>query len=174
MAQVSSIVAVLLALVLLAAAAAKLRRPDTTAGDFAALGLPAPKLLARLVPFAEVAVAALLLVLPGWGGVAAFAMLAGFSALLVGLIRSGSQVACSCFGAVSDEPVSWVEIARNLVLLLMAAGAATLDRLVAPTFEAIVLVTAAGVIAAVMTQLVAFKRDVGVIWSTTLAGEAQQ
>jgi len=170
--ELASISAIALAIVLATAAFAKLRRPDQTAGDFAMLGLPLPKLFSRLVPLAELAVSILLIAAPGWGGVAAFVLLAGFTALLVSLIRSGQQVACSCFGAVSDEPVSLVEVARNVVLLLMAAMAATTTTLVVPSFAAIVAFSAAGVISAVAIQLVAFRRDVGVIWSTQLAGEA--
>ncbi len=174
MAEVSSIAAVALALILVWAAIAKATTPAETTADFALLGLPTPAILARLVPLAELAIGVLLVILPGWGGVAAFVMLTGFTALLVGLVRSGQQISCSCFGAVSGEPVSWVEVTRNGALLLMAAGAATLDSLVGPGFAAVVAFSAASVIAVVVIQLVTFRRDVGVIWSTQLAGEAQR
>lgn len=172
MTGLASLLAVALALVLVTAAVAKLRSPARTAGDFAALGLPVPGLLARVVPAAEIAVAGTLIVAPGWGGVAGFGLLAVFTALLVSLVRSGQAISCSCFGAVSDEPVSWVEVTRNAFLLVMAAAVTPIDRLASPSFAAIVGASAFAVIALVAIQLATFKRDVGAIWSTHLSGEA--
>lgn len=166
-----SLLAVAVAATLVTAAVAKFRQPDRTAQDFAALGLPMPRLLARGVPAVEMAVAVALLIIPGWGAVAAFGLLALFTALLVSLVRSGQSISCSCFGAVSDEPVSWVEVARNVVLLGATAAVVPLDQLQPPSFPAIVAFSALAVIAAVALQLVAFKRDVGVLWSTQLSGE---
>lgn len=167
-----SILAVALAAVLAAAAVAKLRAPARTAADFTALGLPLPRLLARLVPLVELAVALGLVLVPGWGAVAAFGLLALFTALLISLVRSGQSIACSCFGAVSDEPVSWVEVTRNGVLLVMAGSVVPLERLTVPGFPALVAASAFAVIAVLSIQLTAFKRDVGVVWSTHLSGEA--
>ena len=171
MSGLASILAVALAAVLVAAAVAKLRSPDRTAADFTELGLPLPGLLARLVPLVELAVAVALVIVPGWGAVAAVGMLALFTALLVGLVRSGQSIACSCFGAVSDEPVSWVEVTRNAVLLVMAGTVVPIDGLAVPGFAAVVAASAFGVIAVVAIQLTAFKRDVGAVWSTHLSGE---
>jgi uncharacterized membrane protein YphA (DoxX/SURF4 family) len=168
----ASLLAVALALVLLAAAVAKLRSPSRTTQDFAALGLPAPRLLARVVPAVELTVAVVLIAAPGWGGVAAFGLLVLFTALLVSLVRSGQTISCSCFGAVSDEPVSWVEVTRNGILLTMAAAVTPIDRLEVPGFAAIVGASAFAVIALVVLQLAVFKRDVGAVWSTHLSGEA--
>lgn len=171
MTGLATLLALAVAATLVAAAVAKLRDPERTAGDFAALGLPLPGLLARLVPTVELAVAVALLVVPGWGAVAAFGLFVFFTALLVGLVRSGQPIACSCFGAVSDEPVSWVEVARNAVLLIAAAAVTPIDRLAVPGFAALVAFSAAAIIGAVVIQVVAFKRDVGVVWSTHLSGE---
>jgi len=172
MTELASLLAVAVALTLVIAAVAKLREPDRTAQDFAALGLPYPRVLARGVPALELAVAIALIVVPGWGAVAAFGLFVLFTALLISLIRSGQPIACSCFGAVSDEPVSWVEVARNVVLLGASAAVVPIDHLERPSFAAIVAFSALAVIAAVGVQLVAFKRDVGVLWSTQLSGEA--
>ncbi len=172
MSGLATLAAITLAVVLVTAALAKLRRPDRTAADFAELGLPAPRLLARAVPAVEIGVAVALVVRPGIGGPAAFALLTGFTVLLVGLVRRGAVVACACFGAVSDEPVSWVEVTRNVVLLVAAAVATTTTTPAAPDLAAAVAFSAAAVIGLVAIQLVAFKRDVGVVWSTELAGEA--
>lgn len=172
MAGLASLSAVALALTLVWASVAKLRRPARTAADFALLGLPVPGVLARAVPAAEIAVATLLVIAPGWGGVAGFVMLAGFTTLLVGLARSDQGIACSCFGASSDEPVSWVEVARNVALLATAALAATIDSLATPALADWITFTVAGLITLVGLALLTFKRDVGVLWSTQLAGEA--
>lgn len=168
----ASILAVALAAVLVAAAVAKLREPARTRADFSALGLPLPGLLSRLVPAIEGAVAVALIVVPGWGAIAAFGLLSIFTALLVSLVRSGQTIACSCFGAVSDEPVSWVEVVRNAVLLGLAAVVTPIDQLEAPGFPAIVAASAIAIVAVVVIQLAVFRRDVGVLWSTHLSGEA--
>lgn len=172
MTGLASILAVALALVLIAAAVAKFRTPSRTTQDFTALGLPVPGVLARVVPGIELAVAAVLVLAPGWGGVAAFGLLVLFTALLVSLVRSGQTISCSCFGAVSDEPVSWVEVTRNVVLLVMAASVTPIDRLAVPGFAAVVGASAFAVIALVIIQLAVFRRDVGAVWSTRLSGEA--
>ncbi len=118
------VAAVALAAILVVAAVAKLRRPDRTARDFAELGLVAPDLLARLVPIAEVGCAAALVLAPAWGGVVSFALLAGFTAVLAQVVRSGRVVSCSCFGGASSRPVSARTLARNAGLLALAAIAA--------------------------------------------------
>lgn len=171
MTGLATLLALAVAATLVAAAVAKLKEPGRTAGDFAALGLPLPAMLSRVVPAVELAVAVSLLVIPGWGAVAAFGLFVLFTALLVSLVRSGQPIACSCFGAVSDEPVSWVEVARNGVLLIASAAVTPIDRLAVPGFAAIVAFSAAAVIGAVVIQVVAFKRDVGAVWSTHLSGE---
>lgn len=172
MTGLATLLAVSLAATLVVAAVSKARDPKRTSGDFAALGLPMPAILARLVPAVEVAVAVALLVVPGWGAVAAVGLFVLFTALLVSLVRGGQPIACSCFGAVSDEPVSWVEVTRNLVLMAAALAVVPIDRLAVPGFAAVVAFSAAGIIGAVLVQLVAFKRDVGAVWSTHLSGEA--
>lgn len=168
----ATLLALAVAATLVLAAVAKLRDPARTTGDFAALGLPVPGLLARLVPAVEIGVALALIVVPGWGAVAAFGLFVLFTALLVSLIRSGQPIACSCFGAVSDEPVSWVEVARNGVLLAAAAVVVPVDQLAVPGLPAVVAFSAAAIVGALIVQLVAFKRDVGAVWSTHLSGEA--
>lgn len=172
MTGLATLLAVALAITLVVAAVAKVRDHQRTTADFAALGLPLPSVLARLVPAVEAAVAVALIVAPGWGAVAAVGLFVLFTALLVSLVRSGQPIACSCFGAVSDEPVSWVEVTRNLVLLAAAAAVVPIDQLTMPGFAAIVAFSAAAIIGAVAIQLVAFKRDVGAVWSTHLSGEA--
>jgi len=118
--------AVVLAGVLMLAAVAKIRRPEATAQDFAGLGLPRPTVLALVVPAVEMGCAALLVVLPGWGGVATFGLLSLFTALLISVIRSGRVVTCACFGANDRDPISIRHVARNGALGLLALAAATI------------------------------------------------
>ncbi len=172
MTGLASILAVAVAATLALAAIAKLREPARTVADFKALGLPLPSVLARVVPALEIAVAVALLAIPGWGAMAAFSLLVLFTALLVSLIRSGQPIACACFGAVSDEPVSWVEVVRNVALLGATATVIPIDSLEVPGFAAVIAASAAGLIAILAIQLTAFKRDVGAVWSTHLSGEA--
>lgn len=120
----SSAAALAVAAVLLAAAVGKLVHRERTVAGFVRLGLPAPAVLAWAVPMTEAAVAAALLAVPAWGGVLAFALLAGFTAYLTALVRSGGTVACGCFGSRGDRPVSGVDLIRNALLLGAAALAA--------------------------------------------------
>lgn len=123
-AGVASAAAVVVAVVLVVAAAGKLAHRARTVAGFEQLGLPAPAALAWAVPAVEATVAVALLAAPGWGGVAAFALLAGFTAYLAALVRSGRRVACGCFGSSGDRPVSGRDLARNALLLVAAALAA--------------------------------------------------
>lgn len=117
----NQLLAVLLAVVFAWAAGAKLAaRPDTAAG-FASLGLPAPEAMVWVMIGLEIAIAALLVIVPGWGSLLAFAVLAGFTVFLVGLVRSGRPVSCRCFGGASTEPVSGKTLIRNGLLLALAA-----------------------------------------------------
>ena len=73
-----------------------------------------------------VIIAALLVLVPGWGGVAAFGLLAAFTAVLATVIRSGRVVRCACFGASDSDPVSRRHLIRNALLGLLALAAATI------------------------------------------------
>jgi hypothetical protein len=115
--------ALVLAAVFLAASVAKLRDRAGTRTTFAALGLPRP--FASAVAALEALLAAGLVVVPGWAGVAALALLAGFTTYLVRAVRRGVEAPCNCFGSRGAQPVSSVEIVRNASLLLAAAVAAT-------------------------------------------------
>lgn len=123
----ANLAAVVLAAVFGYAAVAKLRNRAATVTDFASLGLPRAELWAVAVPVAELVTAAALLIVPGWGGVLAFALLAAFTANLALVIRSGRIASCACFGGASTEPVSNRHLIRNGVLLVLALVAATSD-----------------------------------------------
>src|SRR3954452_23353444 len=102
------IVRCLLAGVFLASGLSKAVDRKGSAEGARALGVPAPVVgpVVLALPGAEVAVAIGLLVpgAPAAAGVAAAALLAGFTALLVAARRRGEPAPCHCFGARSRRP----------------------------------------------------------------------
>jgi hypothetical protein len=117
---------VALAAVFLVAALAKLG--DLSGFRDAVAGFGAPGVLVRplavLLPLAELAVAAALLLVPEPGALASLALLLGFSgAIAVNLVR-GRAPDCHCFGQLHSAPVSWWTVVRNGLLALVAAGLA--------------------------------------------------
>ena len=114
---IALVAAVVLIITFGVAAFTKLRNPSGIATGFADLGLPRPELLSKLVPLAELATAALLVVVTPIGATVAFAILLGFTVFLVQLIRDGVSAPCNCFGATSDSPVGPIHLVRNGLLL---------------------------------------------------------
>ena len=112
--------ALVLAAVFVRAGAAKVARPAQTTTSFAALGVPAAGAVARLVPVVEVLVAVALLAAPRAGGIGALALLLPFSAVLGRAVRAGSVVPCNCFGAARADPVSSIDVVRNVMLVALA------------------------------------------------------
>jgi hypothetical protein len=115
--------AVVLAAVFVRAGVAKAARGETTRAGFAALGVPAADVTARTVPFAELALAVVLLAAPRVGGVAALLLLGVFTAFLAGAVRRGVTAGCNCFGAARVEPISPLDLVRNGLLALLAVAA---------------------------------------------------
>jgi len=117
----------ILAAVLVTAAIGKLRRPEG-AGAWAELGVPRAlrrQWLITLHPWAEIALAAALLVFGGpLGALAALTALLLFSAYLALVVRArraDAGAACSCFGA--REPITAATIVRDAWYLLLAVVA---------------------------------------------------
>ena len=165
--------AVAVACVLAWAGVAKWSRPRGTAASFEALGLPGASVLARAVPVSELCVAAALVVAPRLGAVAAVALLAAFTAVLVRAVRRGSGVGCACFGSSSARPVSAVELVRNAGLLGLAAAAWWAPRPVVPALEDVVLVSTAVALGAVAVGVLDLRRRIGRVWDNRLAGEVR-
>lgn len=130
---IASLFALALGATFIVAAFLKSRDRHRTVDDFTSLGLPSPQLLAGIVPVAELVVAVALVFLPGWGATAAFALLAAFTTLLVGIVRAGRVVSCACFGGANSEPVDIGHLARNALLMTWAVPVLTIDRLTRPT-----------------------------------------
>jgi uncharacterized membrane protein YphA (DoxX/SURF4 family) len=110
----------LVGLVLLVAGAMKAR--DRSWPDAARrFGLPRPAAIA--LPWLEVVLGALLVA--QYGGrataLAALALLVAFTAVVVRHVARGDEVPCACFGALSTSAVSTRTIARNAVLVALAA-----------------------------------------------------
>lgn len=107
------------------AAWSKLADPDGTAQalrSFGATAAPA-RWGARLLPLAELAVA-LLLVLPGapaLGIALAAALLLLFAAAMALQLAQGHKPSCNCFGQTRSQPISWASVARNGLLVALAA-----------------------------------------------------
>jgi hypothetical protein len=136
--------------VLAAAGAAKLRRPDPTAGALRAAGLPAGPGAVRALGVAEVALGAAG-VLTGSAPVAVAigALYLGFAAFVAASLRSGRMVqTCGCFGS-PDVPATRTHVAVNLA----AAAVAFVAAAAAPATLADVL--AEGAPGAVLVGLVA-------------------
>lgn len=168
--------ALVLAAVFAVAAATKLADQPTTADEFGRLGLPAPDLLARVVPPAELAVSVLLLWRPNLGStVASFALLA-FTAVLAAALRTGRSVSCGCLGSLSRKPISAMTLVRNGALMALAALASTTPttggwRPTLPAPEMILSLGLATMLTAVAVHLLLLREQIGRIWSVELAGE---
>jgi thiol-disulfide isomerase/thioredoxin len=120
----------LIAVVLLVSGLSKLRTPDRTLMAMADLRVPRfarRRWIAALVPVLELALAAGLVVLPGWGRLAASAaallLFLVFTWFVVGVIRRGEQVTCDCFGSLSRDPIDRWTVVRNVVLVVASAVA---------------------------------------------------
>lgn len=115
----------LVAFVFALSGSTKLGHSSDTLKAMSAIGAPVALRrlsVARLVPVAEIALAVLLVTLPGIllpvAGAVSTLVLAVFTVLLIGVLRRGDAVDCGCFGVLStdDRVTSW-SIVRNVVLL---------------------------------------------------------
>ena len=75
------------------------------------------------LPLFEIALGALLAVRvsPILTGAMACALLGVFTVRIVQLLSQGKHPRCSCFGAVSQAPLSQKHVWRNVVLLVLSA-----------------------------------------------------
>lgn len=80
--------------------------------------------VAAALPWVE-AVLAVAVLLPATAvpaAAGALALLLVFTAAVLWLLRAGKRPSCACFGAASERPIGWGTVARNGVLLLLAAA----------------------------------------------------
>jgi hypothetical protein len=150
--------ALLLACVFLAAAVSKLVDRDTTIESFRALGLP--PVLATAVPLVELALAAGLVLAPGWSAAVTLGVLAALTTFVARAIRHGVTAPCGCFGSSASAPLSAVTLLRNVLLAAAAGVALTASGPTLPSAGA-VLVTAGALIAATAVLVTASASGVG-------------
>jgi methylamine dehydrogenase accessory protein MauD len=72
----------------------------------------------NLLPFVEIAVAALLLAgsLAWWGALAALVLLLAFIVAIALNLLHGRNPNCNCFGHIKPEPIGWATVVRNSTL----------------------------------------------------------
>ena len=111
---------IVVGLVLLASGSLKLGS-RTWPVDAAALGTP--RALARALPWAEIAVGALLVADVGgaWTARAALVLLVSFTVVVATQLARGRRPPCACFGQLSARPIGPATLVRNLVLVALAA-----------------------------------------------------
>ncbi len=119
----SFIFAVVVAAVFVYAGVAKFATFNNWTFQARALGAPDPFVV--LVPLAEIALAVLLV--GGWWFmqtvIAGMLLLSAFTILLLVRLRDPERLPCSCFGATSQRPMSWLDVFRNLLLITLLAVA---------------------------------------------------
>ena len=132
-------------------AGAKLFQVGAFAASLAAFRVPAPGVVARVVPPAEAALAVALVALPGqaWPAYAAIVLLVVLTGVVVANLAAGQTAPCPCFAPGGNRPVSASTVLRNGVLLGLAvlgtgsvAGAAPGPTVVASAVSATVTVIA--------------------------------
>lgn len=181
MSELAQAAAIVLACVFGAAAVAKGRDQSSTAASFRGLRLPAPGLLAKVVPLVEVGVAVGMIVAPTTVAWPALVLLVAFSVVIARAVAAGSTVSCACFGggansAAEDRPVSTVELVRNAglgALAIVASGAGEGSALW-PSLPAAVIVTVLVALSRIGFGAVELRRLGGHVFSTPLPGEGSR
>ncbi len=84
--------------------------------------LGAPKFVAPIVPWIEIALGALLIVQlkPEVVGTLSVALLVAFTLLIIRQLQKGKRPVCACFGSWSSKPLSWNHVARNAGFIALA------------------------------------------------------
>ncbi|TQM63985.1 MauE/DoxX family redox-associated membrane protein [Humibacillus xanthopallidus] len=130
----------ILAVVLVVSAVGKLRSPAASAQAFTALKVPRPlasPLVVRALPWVEIVLGLVLIVVGGWlGVVVSLAVLALFGAYFALVVRARgfeTDVDCACFGSLGPGRITRVTVWRNTWLLALAV----VSVLVATTGEAL-------------------------------------
>ncbi|MFM8688340.1 MAG: MauE/DoxX family redox-associated membrane protein [Acidimicrobiaceae bacterium] len=119
----SFVFALIVAAVFVSAGVAKFATFENWTFQARALGAPDPFVV--LVPLAEIALAVLLV--GGWWFdqtvAGSLILLVGFTILLLVRLRDPERLPCSCFGATSQRPMSWLDVARNVILIAVLIAA---------------------------------------------------
>ncbi len=172
MGAVGSVAALVLALVFIWSGVAKLRERASVGRDFAAIGVPAPTVSVVVVALVEVAVAATLVVQHRVGAVLALVLLGLFTLVLISVLRSGREIRCGCFGANAREPISMVDVVRNVSLAVIGGLALFGGRSFAIDLPAVMVVSLTALCLLVVVNLIALAQTSGALIRIELAGEA--
>jgi uncharacterized membrane protein YphA (DoxX/SURF4 family) len=114
------IASVILGGVMCVAGGSKIAMGDRWPVEAQALG--APKAIAPVVPWIEIALGALLVVQiqPEVVGVLTLALLMTFTLLIARQLQKGHRPVCACFGSWSSKPLSGKHVARNAGFIALA------------------------------------------------------
>jgi len=114
------IASIILGGVMCVAGGSKIAMGDRWPVEAQALG--APKLIAPIVPWIEIALGALLIVQlkPEIVGALSVALLVAFTLLIMRQLQKGERPVCACFGSWSSKPLSWNHVARNAGFIALA------------------------------------------------------
>ena len=95
---------------------------------FVAMGVPAAlsrPIVVRALPYAELALGLALLLTWGWllaaVGALTTALFVVYAVLVARVLREGDSVECNCFGSLGGDRVTSATLARNIVLVALAA-----------------------------------------------------
>ena len=95
---------------------------------FVAMGVPAAlsrPIVVRALPYAELALGLALLLTWGWllaaVGALSTALFVVYTVLVARVLREGDSVECNCFGSLGGDRVTSATLARNIVLVALAA-----------------------------------------------------
>lgn len=117
---VGDLARIIVGLVLVVAALAKWRDGFQWIKQAADMGVD--HRIATLVPWIEFVVGGLLIIglLLPFTAIAAGLLLLAFTAIIVLRIADGSRPPCACFGVRSERPLGARDIARNVILVVLA------------------------------------------------------
>ena len=115
------IASIILGGVMCVAGGSKIAMGDRWPVEAQALG--APKLIAPIVPWIEIALGALLIVQlkPEIVVALSVALLVAFTLLIMRQLQKGERPVCACFGSWSSKPLNWNHVARNAGFIALAA-----------------------------------------------------
>ena len=115
------IASIILGGVMCVAGGSKIAMGDRWPVEAQALG--APKSIAPIVPWFEIALGALLIVQlkPEIVGALSVALLVAFTLLIMRQLQKGERPVCACFGSWSSKPLNWNHVARNAGFIALAA-----------------------------------------------------
>jgi hypothetical protein len=162
--------ALTLAALFLYSAMAKLRTPQVIRRVLDVVKLPS-RVVAPVVPVAELITAFLLVVRPSIGSVVAIALLSIFTLFIAYLLIRRIDVSCGCFGAKSEESVSAIDLVRNGFLLGLAVISTSVTKPSGVALQEVIAATTTVAICCVLLAALKIRNELGQLLSNRLPGE---